>query len=182
MRKQVFVIAVFLVCLGLPCAYAQDEGGNQGLKLRKNTGYVSLVAGGINTDVKNGSNFGIAGGADLGIGRRLGIQVDGGALYGIVYEDAGFGFISPAVSIHPLNWKNRKADLYILGGYTLLGNSFHAHNLLCVGGGINYWRTGTSRVGLRIEFRDHIGNGSEFLYNASGAIHLWQIRIGAAIR
>ncbi len=180
LRGNLLIIALFATWMSGPCAYGQDDLGNQ--KLSKRTWYGALGIGGIVTNVKNGGDFTFAGGVDLGLGHRLGIQFEGGTLFGVVYEDAGFGFVSPSLSVHPANWKDRQTDFFLNAGYTFLGNSYRSHNLICLGGGFSYWRTPASSVGLRIDFRDQIGRAVEFLHDATGLIHLYQIRIGFAIR
>jgi len=180
MSGNPLAFALCLAWLAVPCVHGQSDPRNQ--NVRKMIGHAAIGFGGLATDVKGGGSATFSGGVDLGLGNRLGIQFEGGALYAVAYQDAGYGFVSPSISIHPANWKDRRTDFFVIGGYTFLGNSYRSHNLVCLGGGFNYWRSETSRAGLRVEVRDHIGRAAKFLHDATGAIHLWQIRIGVAIR
>ena len=174
------LIAVCLACLAVPCARGQSDPANP--KVKKIIGHAAVGFGGLSTNVKGGGNATFTAGVDWGLGNRVGVQLDGGGLVAGAYSLAGYGLLSPSVSFHPANWKDPRTDFFIFGGYTFLGNSYRYYNLVCFGGGLNYWRSEISRVGVRVEFRDHIGEAAKFTYTATGAIHIWQIRIGVAIR
>lgn len=63
-------------------------------------------------------------------------------------------------------------DPFVTAGYTLFFRSGHA-NLWNFGGGLNYWFA--SRLGLKVELRDHI-------WPENGATHYWGVRIGLNFR
>ncbi len=168
----------FLFLVINPYAHGQSEPAKSPAII----GYGVVGDGAITANVKGGSNSGISGGGDFRLANRFGFGLEGGSLYGVVYEGTGFGFVSPTISIHPANWKSRTADIFLIGGYTLMANGHGSENLVCLGGEINHWRSQNSRIGFLAEFRDHIGPASGFLNPATGAIRIWQIRIGIAIR
>ena len=69
---------------------------------------------------------------------------------------------------------SRRLRPFVTGGYTLAFNNGGHENLFNVGGGVDYWMK--KRVGLRIEFRDHVWSGS------SQATHFWSARFGVTVR
>ena len=147
---------------------------------QKTNGYIYFGGGGIASSLKTGRFVHFGGGLDVGVGKGMAGNIEGGALYGAVYEDAGFGLFSPGVSYHPLQWRNPKVDPFISGGYTLMGNSHRSGSLFYFGGGIKYWTS--ERKALLVEFRDHVGDHAVVLTAAQGSVHLWEIRVGMAFR
>ena len=149
---------------------------------QSSNGYLFFGAGGIlSTDSKNGSFGHIGAGADILAVKRLGVNAEIGGQYGSVYEGAGYLSVAPGVSYHFLPGKERKIDLFVTGGYTLLRNSQVQGNLFYAGAGLIRW--GSGRAGLRVEFRDQVGSTTDFLHTApSGAMHFLEFRVGLALR
>jgi len=83
----------------------------------------------------------------------------------------GIGMLSVNGSYH-FN-RNRKLSPFISGGYSMAFRS-GAINLFNFGGGINYWFR--DRIGLRLEFRDHVYS------QYSHSTHYLGGRIGCSFR
>ena len=86
----------------------------------------------------------------------------------------GVGILSANGSYHFLNGEpSQKLVPFVTGGYSLAFREGSA-NLFNFGGGVNYWFR--ERMGLRLEFRDHVipdGNHSD---------HFLGFRIGLTFR
>ena len=63
---------------------------------------------------------------------------------------------------------------YVSGGYTRMSSGEGAFDGWNVGAGTDVWLR--SRVGMRVEVRDHVRPDSR------GAVHYWAIRAGVAFR
>jgi hypothetical protein len=147
---------------------------------QKSNGYVFAGFGGITSSLKPGKFGHFGGGLDWGVAKGVAANIEGGALYGSVYESAGFGLVSAGASYHPMQWKDPKVDPFVSGGYTFMGNSYRNGSLFYFGGGLKYWLS--KRKALLVEFRDHVGEHAVILTTAEGNIHLWEIRAGLAFR
>jgi hypothetical protein len=84
---------------------------------------------------------------------------------------SGLGIASLNGSYH--FGRGSRLDPFITGGYSLLFRSGHL-NTFNVGGGVNYWFQ--DRLGLKIDFRDHVDAGN------NAAVHLWAVRFGVTFR
>lgn len=133
-------------------------------------GYAFVATGGY-SDSTATLHFGV-GGEGL-VYKGLGVGGEIGYLAAARQLDSGFGVLSPNISYHFLNAsKSGKVVPFVTGGYSLFFRSGVAHGVN-FGGGINYWFK--ERVGLRLEFRDHIP--------AHGDLgHFYGVRIGLAFR
>jgi hypothetical protein len=106
-------------------------------------------------------------GKGIGIGAELGVLAQ--PRY---FGDSALGVVSLNPYYHFYRGDRRQVDPFVTGGYTLIFRSGHA-NLANLGGGLHYWFR--SRLGIRLEFRDHL--------NTSGTIsHFWGFRAGLAFR
>jgi hypothetical protein len=116
-------------------------------------------------------HFGV-GGEGL-VYKGLGVGGEIGYLGATRHLNEGFGVFSPNVSYHFLNaTKSGKLAPFVTGGYSLLFRSGVGH-AVNFGGGVNYWFK--DRVGVRLEFRDHV-----VIYPDLG--HFFGFRIGLAFR
>jgi hypothetical protein len=161
MSKLIFVI---LLAVLMPFAAAAQS------KERRGQGYV-FVAPTTTTEGGFGLHIGVGGEGlvykGLGVGGEIGYL---GAAQGL---SDGIGVLSPNISYHFTNAsKSGKFEPFVTGGYSLLfrGNALHAVN---IGGGANWWFK--DRLGLRLEFRDHIPLQFE-------SVHIFGVRIGLAFR
>lgn len=142
----------------------------QTTKEHRGQGY-AFVAPGSTSDGGSTLHFGI-GGEGL-VYKGLGVGGEIGYLGATRSLNEGFGVLSPDVSYHFLNAsKSGKLVPFVTGGYSLLFRSgvAHAGNF---GGGVSYWFK--DRVGLRLEFRDHVPAHADLG-------HFFGFRIGLAFR
>jgi hypothetical protein len=161
MRKLIFAI-LLAVLLPLAAAAQGKEHGGQGY---------GFVAPGSTSEGGSTLHFGV-GGEGL-VYKGLGVGGEIGYLGATRELREGFGVLSPNVSYHFLNaTKSGKVAPFVTGGYSLLFRSGVAH-AANFGGGVNYWFK--DRVGLRLEFRDHIVAHSDLG-------HFFGFRIGLAFR
>ncbi len=111
------------------------------------------------------------GGAEGFLYRGLGVGAEVGYL--TLWRDfsMGIGMLSIDGSYH-FN-RERKLSPFVSGGYSMAFRTGHI-NLYNFGGGVNYWFH--DRIGLRLEFRDHVY--SRF----SPATHCLGGRIGLSFR
>jgi hypothetical protein len=116
-----------------------------------------------------------AGGGEVLAGGRVGA----GGEFGLMANTGGGLFVTSAnVVFHfapsqPSPIRSRLSP-YVSGGYTRLYSGeggFHAWN---AGIGTDVWLK--PRVGLRLEFRDHVRPDSR------GGVHYWSFRVGVAFR
>jgi hypothetical protein len=143
---------------GFPASRAdgQEHGGQ---------GYVFLAPGAF---VGGGSSVGTAhlgAGGEALIYRGIGAGAEIGYLTPWRDFSAGIGVLSLNGSYH-FN-RARKLSPFLTGGYSLAFRNGHA-NLFNVGGGMNYWFS--DKVGLRLEFRDHINTGYTLAHYLSSRI------------
>ena len=160
MRKLIFVI---LLAVSLPFAAAAQNKESRG------HGYVFAALGGLNQEA---ATIHVGGGGDRLVYKGLGVGGEVGYLR-FIEEGQGLGVLSPNVSYHFTNaTRSGKFAPFVTSGYSLLfaGGVASAVNF---GGGMNWWFK--DRVGLRLEFRDHV-------VIASSAPHLYGVRIGLAFR
>src|SRR5262245_22342568 len=161
MRKLIFVI---LLAVSLPFAAAAQN------KEYRGQGYV-FVAPGIFAEEYKTLHVG-AGGEGL-VYKGLGVGAEIGYLGFTDDLGEGFGVLSPNVSYHFTNaTRSRKFAPFVTSGFSLLfrGSAAPAVN---IGGGMNWWFK--ERVGLRVEFRDHV-------VVTDGSPHFFGVRIGLAFR
>ncbi len=133
-------------------------------------GYVFFAPGAV---VAGGNSVGTAhfgGGAEALVYQGLGIGAELG--YHTPWEDfsSGIGILSINGSYN-FN-RTEKLSPFVTGGYSLAFRNGHA-NLVNFGGGVNYWFR--EKLGLRLEFRDHLKTGTP-------TVHYISARIGLAIR
>jgi hypothetical protein len=165
MMCQLILIIFFLALApALASAQSADE--------RRGQGYVFVAPGAASGGGTTASlHFGVGGEGlvykGLGAGGEIGYFAPARGL------GEGFGIFSANGSYHFRDsTSSRKLIPFVTGGYSLLFHSGTAH-AFNVGGGVNYWFR--DRLGLRLEFRDHV------LTNG-GTVHYYGFRIGLAFR
>jgi hypothetical protein len=150
--------------LALPTTEAQEKPRSEA-----GQGYVFAGFGAVNSEA---STLHFGGGAEANLFKGLGLGVEVGYLgpwqclgegIGVFSVDGQYTFDTD----HP-----HKVRPFLTGGYTLAFRYGHA-NAINFGGGVHYWFS--RRVGLRLEFRDHV---SPSFWNA----HFWQGRVGFDFR
>jgi hypothetical protein len=154
------------------CAFAGDlknEGKNE---LRATgQGYVFFAPG---ATVQRGSSLGLAqfgGGGEALVYKGVGI---GGELtYVTPWSDYGAGVLLGSLDGSYHFARNRKISPFLTGGYSLAFRQGYV-NLVNFGGGVNCWVT--RKVGVRLEFRDHI-NRNDWITS-----HYLSARMGISFR
>jgi hypothetical protein len=140
------LILAILLMASMPFVIAAQTG-----KEYRGQGY-GFVAPGSTSDGGSTLHFGV-GGEGL-VYKGLGVGGEIGYLGATRSLNEGFGVLSPDVSYHFLSAsKSGKLVPFVTGGYSLLFRSGVGH-AVNFGGGVNYWFK--DRVGLRLEFRDHV--------------------------
>lgn len=151
MNNRIMLVGVIALvfCVSLRAQSSQD---------RKAWGY---AGGAVGVTAGDGSSLGffhvLAGGEGLMAG-GLGAAVDVGYIAPFEEVSAGFGALSPGISYH--FGRNKKADPFVTGGYTLFFRSGTA-NGYHFGGGVDWWAK--ERMGIRFEGRDMVIEGEEHL-------------------
>lgn len=109
-----------------------------------------------------------AGGGEFVLPARIGIGGEGGFL------DSLFVF-SLNGSLHFAgNRPSQKLAPFVTAGYTRMGSGEGSFNAWNIGAGANYWVG--RRVGVRMEFRDHVRP------DVRGTVQYWTVRAGGAFR
>jgi len=111
------------------------------------------------------------GGGELYLYKGLGIGVEVGYLGATQDLGEGIGIFS-ANGLYNFSRGDRKVQPFVTGGYSLAFRS-GTLNAINFGGGVHYWFS--RKVGLRLEFRDHLSP-------SYADEHLWQGRIGFDFR
>ena len=117
----------------------------------------------------------VAGGGEVLVGGRVG----GGGEFGLLANANGGLFITSANAVfhfvpsQPSPVRSRLSP-YVSGGYTRMSSGEGAVNGWNAGIGTDIWLE--PRVGLRVEFRDHVRPDSR------GGVHYWALRAGVAFR
>jgi len=151
-RHKIFAVIAVFFFLSAAMTFAEDE-----------------VSGG------RGYAF-FAPGAFVEHGRSLGLLHFGGGGEGMLYKGLGvgaeLGYVAPwresssGIGLLSLNGlyqfrNNRKITPFVTAGYSLAFREGHI-NMFNIGGGAHWWFA--NRIGLRMEFRDHIHRQSNLQY------------------
>ncbi len=150
--------------------------GQENEPKRTGHGYVFVAPGAATSFDCRSCTFGtlhFGGGGEATFYKGLGIGAELGYLVPIENMSSGLGLASiNAVYIFRSKGK-AKLEPFLTGGGTLGFASGGAFGGINFGGGVQYWMR--KRVGLRIEFRDHVPTES---YSS----HLFEGRVGFAFR
>jgi hypothetical protein len=161
MRKP---FSVILLVVLLPLAAAAQSKDHHG------QGYFFVAP---TTTSAGGFGLHIGGGGEGLVYEGLGVGGEIGYLGAARQLSQGIGILSPNVSYNFTKAsKAGKFVPFVTGGYSLLIGSDAVH-ALNVGGGMNWWFK--DRLGLRLEFRDHVA--LQF-----GSPHIFGVRVGLAFR
>jgi hypothetical protein len=116
-----------------------------------------------------------AGGVDLLAGGRVGGAGEFGMLaspYSALWVTSANGVVHFVPSVRtPVR---TRTSPFVSGGYTRMSSGEGAFDAWNIGGGADVWLK--PRVGLRLEFRDHIRPDSR------GDVHYWAFRAGVVFR
>jgi hypothetical protein len=149
--------AVIAFAVASACAYGQ-----------RSNGYVFVAPGQLHAAGFSQSTLQIGFGGEYVV-RRVGAGI-GGELSALGPTEA----FSSAVGVASINGyyhfarSRARLDPFVTGGYSLFFRSGHL-SLGNFGGGVNWWFQ--PRIGLRLEFRDHIRSSGR-------TAHWWGVRFG----
>ena len=135
-------------------------------------GYVFFAPGGVSVAGHTGMTLQAGAGADVILGKGVGVGAEISALGPRDSLADSVGMFSANGSFHFIREKGRKVDPFVTGGYTLMFRSGTA-NMVNFGAGANYWFH--NRLGLRVEFRDHV-------FTQTARVHYWGVRLGLSFR
>ncbi len=138
-------------------------------------GYVFVAPGAATTFACRSCTFGtvhFGGGGEATFYKGLGIGAEAGYL--VPMEDMGSGIgLASLNAVYIFRRIGRKLEPFLTGGGTIGGAGGGVFGGINFGGGVQYWMR--RRIGLRIEFRDHVPTQD---FNS----HLFEGRIGFAFR
>ena len=155
------ILVIFLLAVVLSAA-AQAQHSH---------GYLFVAPGGISASGHTAMTIHLGAGGEGILGKGIGIGAELGALGPRESFSDLVGLFS-ANGYYHFSHSKEKADPFLTGGYSVLFRLEHA-NLANFGVGMNYWLV--RRLGLKVEFRDHIRTSGE-------TVHYWGIRVGPAFR
>jgi len=139
---------------------------------QSSSGYLFFAPGGVTAVGQTQATYHAGGGLDAHLVKGLGLNVELGMLFPKEYFMDLVGVFSPGGTYYFRRGEGLKLQPFVAGGYSMIFRNGHA-NLYYFGGGINYWFA--RRVGVRVEFRDHI-------YPYDRLVHYWGVRMGVAFR
>jgi hypothetical protein len=140
----------------------------QGNQTQPGLGYF-FFAPGIRSCEREGT-FHVGGGGEVSLAKGLGVGAEIGYLSSWKSAGSGIGILS-LDGVYQFH-RSRKTVPFVLAGYSLGFRSGVAH-ALNFGGGVNYWFR--EKVGLRLEFRDHIPTSEAYC-------HFLGFRLGLSFR
>ncbi len=172
MRK---ISAVFGLLLLVPALLSAQDGDRQ----YRVQSYIFLGDGSIRSSGGGlYSNYHVGGGGEVLLVKGFGVGAELGAM-GRPSSGVGLFSIDPSYHFRRSSSKTRLSP-FVEGGYTRsFGTSDFPDNLFNFGGGIHYWAF--RRVGLRLEFRDHVHHAS-LPFGSGYTNHYWGVRIGLTVR
>jgi len=140
---------------------------------QQSNGYVFFAPGGVTVGSHTSMTLHAGVGGEGILGKGLGVGAEIGALGPKEDFSCAVGVFSANGYYHFIHGRDRRADPFVTGGYTLAFRSGSA-NLFNLGGGVNYWFS--ERLGLRVEVRDQVWR------SCCGTAHYWGVRLGLAFR
>jgi hypothetical protein len=159
MRIQILRIFMALLLFTFSTqGFAATESEKQEGEEHRGQGYAFYAPGALGADGHYLATAHIGGGGEVLLYRGLGVGGEIGYLTPQRDFAAGIGMLSANGSYH-FNQAGRLSP-FVTAGWTLGIRDGHT-TLFNYGGGVNYWFR--ERVGLRLEFRDHVKHESHFL-------------------
>lgn len=171
MKKMLITTIAVLGFYGLlahPSMMAQDNPSPE----RRGWGYGFFSLGGESNRGGTTDMLHLGAGGEGLVYKGVGVGVELGYLTPLRAFRSGFGVLSTNGSYHFVRPQSKWAP-FVTGGYSL-GFREDTVNLVNFGGGVNYWMR--DRVGLRLEFRDHV------LSTEGYTSHFWGFRFGVTFR
>ena len=159
-------------------AIAQAESfasETESAKTHRGQGYFFFSPGAVCLDGRCSQRVHFGGGGEGLVYKGLGLGAEVGLLAPWRSFSESIGMFSANGSYH--FQRDRKVSPFVTAGYSMGFREGHI-NLVNFGGGINWWMN--DKVGLRLEFRDHIYSDSHF--SRTDRFHYLGGRIGIALR
>jgi hypothetical protein len=112
----------------------------------------------------------VAGGGEALVGGRAGI----GGEFGVLANSSSALWVFSVNGVLHFSTAQRRLSPFVTGGYTRMGNADGSFGAWNVGAGVDIWAK--DRVGLRVDFRDHVRPDDR------GAVQYWTVRAGVVFR
>ena len=168
------LLAVAVCVTGMPAA-ALAQTAVAPVKSVGGLGYGFLGLGAASFEGDSVGTWHVGGGGEAVFRDAFGVGAEFGYLSWLEESSDGLGVLSVNGAYHfngaagAARWRP-----FVSGGYTLGFDGDVTENLFNIGGGVDYWLK--PRVGLRIEFRDHV-------WAEDGeTVHFWGVRFGVTFR
>jgi hypothetical protein len=166
-------IAVWLV--GVPAAALAQSGGGTPVKPVSGLGYGFFGIGAATWEGDSEGTWHVGGGGEALFRDAFGVGAEIGYLSSLEEGSDGLGVLSVNGAYHFNGGAAaRRWRPFVTGGYTLGFDGSTSENLFNVGGGVDVWMK--SKVGLRLEFRNHIW------MEDGETTHFWAFRVGITFR
>ncbi len=168
-------LAIAAWLISVPAAALAQSGGSAPAKPVSGLGYGFAGVGAATWDGESEGTWHVGGGGEALFRDAFGVGAEMGYLSWLEEGSDGLGVLSVNGSYHFNGGSStRRWRPFLTGGYTLGFDGETSENLFNVGGGVDYWVK--PRVGLRLEFRDHVwSDGGE-------TVHFWGARVGVTFR
>ena len=153
---RTLLMTIFVTALHTSAAHAQPLGYAVAGPTANSGGF-----GGLALHAGGGGEFLARG---IGVGAELGLLTNGGSALGVVSLNGVAHFRTTTSGKSP----------FITGGYSRFSSGEGTFDAWNVGVGSDFWYAG--RVGLRVEFRDHVRP------RFNGAVHYFTVRFGIAVK
>ena len=161
MRRSILIVFSLLMIAA--------AGQAQETELPRGLGYFFVAPGG--SVPKGSGTLHVGFGGEGRVYKGLGFGADIGGFLQSSSCSCGLAMFSANGSYHFSSVvRDRKVFPFLTAGYTGVANSVGGENWFNFGGGVDYWPR--ERVGLRVEFRDHVDP------NHREPLHFLEARIG----
>jgi hypothetical protein len=168
------VLAIAAWLIGVPAAALAQSGAGAPVKPVSGLGYGFIGFGAATGGGESSATYHLGGGGEAVFRDAFGVGAEIGYLNSFEEGSEGIGVLSINGTYHFGGGPTAaKARPFVTGGYTL-GFRDGSESLFNLGGGVDYWFK--PKVGLRVEFRDHIwASGGE-------TVQFWGVRFGVTFR
>ena len=169
------VLAIAAWLIGVPAAALAQSGGGAPVKPVSGLGYGFFGIGAASWEGSTEGTWHAGGGGEAVFRDAFAVGAEMGYLGWLEEGGDGLGILSVNGAYHFGGGANAgRWRPFVTGGYTLGFDGDVTENLFNVGGGVDFWMK--PKVGLRLEFRDHIWSED------GDAVHFWGVRVGITFR
>jgi hypothetical protein len=153
--RSFVVLAIAAWLVGVPAAALAQPGGGTPVKPVSGLGYGFLGVGAAVGDGDSTGTWHVGGGGEAIFADAVGVGAEIGYLNSFEEGSDGIGMLSINGTYH-FGGGNTSAKVrpFLTGGYSLGFSGGETDSLFNVGAGVDFWLK--PKVGLRVEFRDHI--------------------------